>query len=182
MVAVATGTRHGWSGAAAKAAALAAAAALAHVPLAGAVHACDSEQGALCPSEAGKDLGSCLRNPSKWEGKMEISTGCQDFMALNDACAAELDAHCSGMAYSDDTLVCLTQWTSPDNLGAACAAALPKKEAEVDAEVDKEKEAWRAKRKAAREAAQNMMEKEKDSGKKKKKKSKKSKKKSNDDL
>merc|ERR1719382_84799 len=109
-------------------------------------------------------------NPSKWEGQAEISKGCQEFMNINDACAAEIERSCSGMAYSDDTLVCLTQWTAADSLSSECAAALPKKEEEKDSEVDKEKEAWRAKRKAAREAAQAMMEKEKENeGKKKKK-------------
>merc|ERR1719499_889560 len=124
-----------------------------------AVHACDSEQGALCPAEAGAALGACLKDPSKWEGQAEISQGCKDFMAINDACEAEIERACSGMAYSDDTMVCLTQWTSADSLSAGCAAALPQKEAVSMAEVDKEKEAWRAKRKAARQAAQDALEK-----------------------
>mmetsp|Transcript_10640 Transcript_10640/g.15954 ORF Transcript_10640/g.15954 Transcript_10640/m.15954 type:complete len:170 (-) Transcript_10640:122-631(-) len=138
---------------------------------AGAVHACDSEQGLLCPAEAGFDLGKCLKDPSKWEvreAEGEISEGCKQFMALNDACAEELERSCSGMAYSDDTLVCLTQWTAQDTLGSACKDQLPKKEAESSEEVDKEKEEWRRKRKAARQAAQDMMDKEKGQDSKKK--------------
>mmetsp|Transcript_78089 Transcript_78089/g.242110 ORF Transcript_78089/g.242110 Transcript_78089/m.242110 type:complete len:167 (-) Transcript_78089:111-611(-) len=134
---------------------------------AAAVHACDSEQGALCPAEAGFDLGKCLKDPSKWESTAEISSGCKAFMAINDACFEELERSCSGMAYSDDTLVCLTQWTSADTLSDGCKAALPKKEEEKgDDKVDKEKEAWRAQRRAARQAAKDMMDNEAGSQKK----------------
>mmetsp|Transcript_68829 Transcript_68829/g.199696 ORF Transcript_68829/g.199696 Transcript_68829/m.199696 type:complete len:173 (+) Transcript_68829:93-611(+) len=148
----------------------------------GAVHACDAEQGALCPAEAGAALGNCLKDPSKWEGKMDISKACKDFMAINDACADEIDRSCSGMAYSDDTMVCLTQWTAQDMLSAGCEAALPKKQVEEDqAAVDAEKKAWREKRKKARQDAQDMMEQEKKSEKKEKKRRRKSKK-SSDDL
>merc|ERR1719198_2395811 len=142
---------------------------------AGAIHACDSEQGSACPSEAGASLGACLKDPSKHETKTEISAGCKDFMAINDACADEIERSCSGMAYSDDTMVCLTQWTRAEDLSAGCAAALPKKEEEQDAEVDKEKEAWRAKRKKARQDAADMMQKEQDKGKKQRRRRKKSK-------
>merc|ERR1719333_1186471 len=132
----------------------------------GAVHACDSEQGAACPAEAGASLGACLKDPSKHETPTEISEGCKAFMALNDACAAEIEKSCSGMVYSDDTIVCLTQWTQASDLSAECAAALPKKEEEDPAKVDAEKAAWRAKRKAAREESMNMMDNEKASKKK----------------
>merc|ERR1711920_753325 len=101
--------------------------------------------------------GACLKDPSKHESNIEISEGCKAFMALNDACTAEIEKSCSGMAYTDDTLMCLTQWTSASDLSPECAAALPKKEEENTEEVDQEKAAWRAKRKAAREASMNMM-------------------------
>merc|ERR1719222_1064228 len=93
-----------------------------------AVHACDSEQGSACPMEAGAALGACLKDPSKHETKTEVSEGCKAFIALNDACAADIEKSCAGMAYSDDTMVCLTQWTSASDLSSECAAALPKKE------------------------------------------------------
>mmetsp|Transcript_66039 Transcript_66039/g.153406 ORF Transcript_66039/g.153406 Transcript_66039/m.153406 type:complete len:170 (-) Transcript_66039:67-576(-) len=130
------------------------------VRLGAAVHACDSEQGAACPSEAGTALGECLKDPSRHESKIEISEGCKAFMALNDACSKEIERSCSGMAYSDDTIVCLTQWTQASDLSEECSAALPKKEEEQDAAVDSEKEAWRQKRKAARKAATAMLEEE----------------------
>merc|ERR1719367_869570 len=141
----------------------------------GTVHACDSEQGTACPSEAGAALGACLKDPAKHENQIEISEGCRAFMSLNDACAEEIKNSCSGMAYSDDTIVCLTQWTAASDLSEKCREALPKKEEEKDTAVDKEKEAWRNKRKAARQAAADMLEKEKE--KPKKRKSRKSKKK-----
>mmetsp|Transcript_10682 Transcript_10682/g.24314 ORF Transcript_10682/g.24314 Transcript_10682/m.24314 type:complete len:168 (+) Transcript_10682:49-552(+) len=133
-----------------------------------AVHACDSEQGAACPMEAGFALGVCLKDSTKHESPIEISAGCKAFIELNDKCAAEIDKFCSGMAYNDDTLVCLTQWTQQSDLSADCVAALPKKEEETDAEVDKEKAEWRRKRKEARQSAQDMMQDEKDGGKKRK--------------
>eukprot|EP00429_Kryptoperidinium_foliaceum_P047831 CAMPEP_0176107074 /NCGR_PEP_ID=MMETSP0120_2-20121206/53734_1 /TAXON_ID=160619 /ORGANISM="Kryptoperidinium foliaceum, Strain CCMP 1326" /LENGTH=165 /DNA_ID=CAMNT_0017441201 /DNA_START=60 /DNA_END=557 /DNA_ORIENTATION=+ len=156
--------------------------AAASLKVASAVHACDAEQGALCPAEAGAALGTCLKDPSKWESKMEISAACKEFMAINDACAAEIEGSCSGMAYSDDTMVCLTQWTAQDTLSAGCAAALPKKEDKEDAAVDAEKKAWREKRKKARKDAQDMMEKEKKKDEKKEKKRRRKAKKSSDDL
>merc|ERR1740138_251377 len=110
--------------------------------------------------EAGYALGACLKDPSKHESTVEISDGCKAFMAINDACTAEIEKGCSGMEYTDDTMVCLTQWTSADSLSPECAAALPKKEDESEEKVDKEKEAWRAKRKAARQASMDMMDKE----------------------
>ena len=39
---------------------------------------------------------------------------------------------CSGNAYNDDTMLCLTQWTSPAQLSEGCKAALPKKEEKKD--------------------------------------------------
>merc|ERR1719411_2295347 len=97
-----------------------------------AVHASDSEQGSACPAEAGAALGACLKDPSKHETKTEVSEGCLAFIKINDACTAEIERSCSGMAYSDDTMVCLTQWTPADTLSPECAGALPKKEEEED--------------------------------------------------
>merc|ERR1712118_189464 len=127
----------------------------------------------------GADLGACLKNPSKWEKGAEgteISAGCKDFMALRDSCAEDIEKHCSGMHFSVDTMICLTQWTSPDRLDAACAAALPKKDEEKEEKVDPEKEAGRAKRRKEREASMEQMKKEEKKAKKDAKKKKKSKK------
>merc|ERR1719197_535198 len=125
-----------------------------------AAHPCDPEHGTACPFAAGKAVGDCLKDPSKHEEKVELSAECASFVALHDACAEEIDSACSGNAYNDDTMLCLTQWTSPAQLSDACKAALPKKAEEKDEEVDAEKAAWRAQRKAAREAAANQMKKE----------------------
>jgi hypothetical protein len=139
-------------------------------------HPCDAEAASACPFDGGADLGACLKNPAKWEkdaAGLDISAGCKDFMALHEKCAGDIEKSCSGMHFSDDTLICLTQWTTPDRLDAACAAALPKKE-DKEEKVDPEKEAWRAKRKKERQASIDQMKKEekkaaKDSKKKKKK-------------
>merc|ERR1712224_444095 len=98
-------------------------------------------------------------------------------MTLHDThCKDEILKHCNGdgQAFSDDTMLCLTQWTSESNLGESCKNALPKKEAaEDDAKVDAEKAAWRAKRKAERQAAMDQIKREEKAEKKKKKKKKK---------
>mmetsp|Transcript_30020 Transcript_30020/g.68156 ORF Transcript_30020/g.68156 Transcript_30020/m.68156 type:complete len:169 (+) Transcript_30020:86-592(+) len=135
---------------------------LAQLQSASAVHACDSEQGSACPAEVGASLGACLKDPSKHETKTEISDGCLAFIKINEACTAEIERSCSGMAFTDDTMVCLTQWTQAADLSPECSAALPQKAKEDDEVVDKEKEEWRRKRKAARRAATDMMDKEKE--------------------
>merc|ERR1719245_2742709 len=76
--------------------------------------------------------------------KTEVSEGCLAFIKINDACTAEIERSCSGMAYSDDTMVCLTQWTRAEDLSPECAAALPQKAKEEDEVVDKEEEEGRA--------------------------------------
>jgi len=121
-----------------------------------AVHACDSEQSSGCPAFAGAGLGACLKDSSKHEAPITISSGCEAFIKTNDACSKEIEEKCQGMFYSDDTMVCLTQWTRPEDLGADCVATLPKKEEESE-EVDESKKEWRAKRKAERTRAMKAM-------------------------
>merc|ERR550537_1226037 len=152
-------------------------------------HACDNEAGQVCPSSMGKEIGDCLKNPSKHtltdidgnpreleegEQPMELSSSCKDFIKVNEVCAAEIDEHCQGMFYHGDTMTCLTTWTKPDVLGEGCKAQLPKSGSEDDEEVDAEKAAWRAKRKQARMQAQKDIEKEKGQGQKRKRRRKKS--------
>mmetsp|Transcript_23002 Transcript_23002/g.64313 ORF Transcript_23002/g.64313 Transcript_23002/m.64313 type:complete len:179 (+) Transcript_23002:93-629(+) len=138
-------------------------------------HACDNEAGQVCPSSMGKEIGDCLKDPSKHtltdidgnpreleegEQPLELSSSCKDFIKVNEVCAAEIDEHCQGMFYHGDTMTCLTTWTKPEELSEVCKALMPKKE-EDDGEVDAEKAAWRAKRKAAREQAASDIQKEK---------------------
>merc|ERR1719471_549505 len=137
---------------------------------------CDNEAGQVCPMSSGKDIGECLKDPSKHqltdidgnprelepgEKPMELSDECKSFIKINDACSAEIDEHCQGMFYHGDTMTCLTTWTKPDVLGESCKAALPKAASENE-DVDAEKAAWRAQRKAARTQAMKDIEKEKE--------------------
>merc|ERR1740121_751654 len=148
-----------------------------------ALSACDSEAGQVCPMSMGKEIGECLKDPSKHqitdidgnprelepgEKPLELSAGCKDFIKINDACDAEIQEHCSGNFYHGDTMTCLTTWTSEDKIGAACKSALPAK-VDTENEVDEEKEEWRRKRKAARAASIDAINKEKGGGDKKKK-------------
>ena len=68
----------------------------------------------------------------------EISSGCSSYIALLDACRADIDANCAGKEYTSDTIVCLTEWTKNVPLSDECTAALPKKEeTKVQRESDK---------------------------------------------
>jgi hypothetical protein len=58
--------------------------------------------------------------------KSEISSGCSSYIALLDSCRADIDEHCAGKEYTNDAIVCLTEWTKVP-LSSECAAALPKK-------------------------------------------------------
>ena len=57
----------------------------------------------------------------------EISSVCSSYIALLDACRADIDEHCAGKEYTNDAIVCLTEWTKVP-LSSQCTAALPKKE------------------------------------------------------
>merc|ERR1719326_740349 len=72
-------------------------------------------------------------------------------------------------------MLCLTEWTSDENLGEGCKAVLPERKKGKEEKVDKEKAAWRAARKAYREQAIEDINKEKKKQEKKDKKAKKEK-------
>merc|ERR1719502_1195387 len=142
-----------------------------------ALSACDSEAGQVCPMSIGKEIGECLQDPSKHqitdidgnprelepgEKPLELSAGCLDFIKVNEACDEEITNHCEGTGhYHPDTMLCLTEWMSDENIGEACRAVLPAKKEKKDEKVDKEKAAWRAARKAYREQAIEDIQKEK---------------------
>merc|ERR1712032_397833 len=152
---------------------------------------CDNEAGQVCPTSEGKEIGECLKDPTKHiltdidgnprelepgEKPMELSDDCKSFININEACDADIAEHCQGMYFHGDTMMCLTTWTKPEMLSAGCSAALPKKK-DDDEEIDAEKAAWRAQRKAVRDQAKKDIKKEQDKQEKaKKKKSRKAKK------
>merc|ERR1719246_284800 len=103
---------------------------------------------------------------------MEPSADCKNFIKINEACSAEIEEHCSGNFFHGDTMICLTQWTKPESLGAGCAALMPKV-VEEDEEDDAEKARWKASRKAARDQAMKDIKKEQGGDKKKRRKAKK---------
>mmetsp|Transcript_29059 Transcript_29059/g.89930 ORF Transcript_29059/g.89930 Transcript_29059/m.89930 type:complete len:175 (+) Transcript_29059:710-1234(+) len=136
-------------------------------------HPCDAEAMTACPFDGGAALGKCLQDPSKHEAATDISAGCQDFIALHTTCSAEFaGGTCGGSAFTDDALLCLTNWMNPADVSADCTAALPAKEEKIEVEVDEATLLKRAKRKRAREKAAEEVRKlnEKNSGKPAKKK------------
>jgi hypothetical protein len=134
-------------------------------------HPCAAEVESACPERPGSELGACLKDKNEHENPTEISSACTDFMALNKACAEDIEKFCDGAFFSDDTIICLTQWTEQENLSPRCQSvmewAVPKKEeAEEEVVTDElgmsdqdreEKEEWRAKRKAVRDEAIGRM-------------------------
>merc|ERR1719498_1992224 len=83
-------------------------------------------------------------------------------MALNKACAEEIEKFCEGNFFHDDTLLCLSKWTKPEDLGEKCQTvlkwAIPEEEEKKvvtdelgmsDADYQEKKE-WMKKRAAAR--------------------------------
>lgn len=135
-------------------------------------HPCSEEVAAACPDRPAADLATCLKDPKEHEKETEISSGCTDFIALNGACTEDIEKFCDGAAFSDDTILCLTQWTEPESLSARCRGviswAVPQDEAEEEEEGEEpdagmsdqdkeEKKEWQAKRKAVRDEAINRM-------------------------
>jgi len=134
-------------------------------------HPCSDEVASACPETPASDIASCLKDPEQHSSPTELSSECTDFMALNKACKDEIAKLCDEAFFSDDTILCLTQWHQPDELGEKCQKvikwAVPKSDDEGEdgegegptdelgmTEKEKEeKEEWRAKRKENREAA-----------------------------
>lgn len=140
-------------------------------------HACEEEVASACPERPGSEIASCLKDKEQHDNPTELSSDCTDFIALSVACADEIENLCDGAFFTDDTVLCLTQWVSPTQLSERCAGviswAVPKDEDEEDdgptdelgmSEKDRqEKEEWRAKRRAARgDAIERMKMKEED--------------------
>lgn len=130
-------------------------------------HPCTDEVASACADRPGDEIGSCLSDPEAHDQETTISSQCTDFIALNKACAEDIESFCDGGAFTDDTILCLTKWTDKDNLSPKCQNVLKwavVEEAETDEEPitdelgmsDKdyaEKKAWQANRKAGRTAA-----------------------------
>jgi len=128
-------------------------------------HPCTAEVASACAESPGSDMGACLKDPEEHDNPTEISSGCTDFIALNKACADDIEAHCDAGQFTDDTILCLTKWAPQDAVSAKCKGvlswAVPGAEEGEDGEVVtdelgmsdedyKEKKEWQAKRKAAR--------------------------------
>jgi len=140
---------------------------LVHVFSRGASHPCTDEVASACADRPGEEVESCLSDPEAHDQETTISSECTDFIALNKACAEDIESFCDGGTFTDDTILCLTKWTDRDNLSPKCQNVLKwavVEEPETDeapvtdelgmSEKDyAEKKAWQAKRKVARGAA-----------------------------
>jgi len=134
-------------------------------------HACDAEVEAACPDRPGSELAACLKDQSQHDRPTELSSECTDFIALNAACATDIEKFCDDAYFSRDTTLCLSEWTNQADLTPKCVGvmkwAIPKKADEDEtgptdelglSEKDyAEKKAWQANRKKARGAAIERM-------------------------
>lgn len=117
-------------------------------------HPCDPEAATACPFDGGASLGVCLRDPTKHEAEIEISADCQAFLDLMTKCDVNLaSGTCSGTAYTDDAILCLTQWLNKADLTEECKSALPEEKKAEERVLDEEALAKRARRKRARAKA-----------------------------
>ncbi len=102
--------------------------------------------------ESGWGVGECLLKQ-----KASLSKACIDFIDLQSICKDDIEKNCNGKEYTGDLLVCLTEWTKPDSLSAACTDKLPKKEAKEERKLSAaEKMKADRRRKARKEAAKRV--------------------------
>jgi len=137
-------------------------------------HACSAEQATACPDESGAQLGRCLQDPEQHQSPTTISSECSDYIALNQACESDIEKFCDESYFSEDTLLCLTEWTQREDLSAKCRDVLkwvaPQSEVEDEAAGEEEdgmseterqeKKEWHEKRKANRGDAVELRRKE----------------------
>jgi len=146
--------------------------------LAVAQHPCSTEVASACADRPTSDIATCLKDPEEHDSPTEISSACTDFIALNKACADDIEQFCDQAGlFGDDTILCLTKWAPQDDVSDKCKGvlewAVPQAEASEDEVVTDElgmsqadhdeKMEWRKKRAAARgDAIERMKMKEVD--------------------
>ncbi|CAE8636241.1 unnamed protein product [Polarella glacialis] len=127
-------------------------------------HPCETEVASACPESPASELAGCLKDSKQHEKPTEISSGCTDFMALNKACAEEIEQLCDENFFSEETIPCLAKWRGGDEeFSEKCTSvmswAMPVEAEEAETVTDElgmseadyeEKKEWQAKRKAAR--------------------------------
>lgn len=134
-------------------------------------NACQAEIASACPERPAAEMAKCLKDKEEHDAPTEISSECADFIALNVACADDIEQFCDGGHFTDDTVLCLSEWNR-HNLGSKCAKvvewAAPKKEGSgptdelgMSEEDYAEKRRWQAERKQGRGAAIEKMREDK---------------------
>eukprot|EP00927_Polykrikos_kofoidii_P055724 TRINITY_DN49939_c0_g1_i1.p1 TRINITY_DN49939_c0_g1~~TRINITY_DN49939_c0_g1_i1.p1 ORF type:complete len:288 (+),score=98.98 TRINITY_DN49939_c0_g1_i1:25-864(+) len=132
-----------------------------------AAHPCEQEVSSACSDTPGSELARCLKDKTEHEKATEISSDCTDFIAVNVACAEEITQFCDESFFSDDTVLCLTQWTDKGRLSSKCSSVIqwavpgsddesadgPTDELGLSAKDYAEKREWQEKRKSERGAA-----------------------------
>ena len=109
---------------------------------------CDDAYGTFCPEATGWGVGDCLLAKQS-----ELSFECKQYIDVQEKCKEDINTHCTGKEYTGDVFPCLTEWTKPDVLSAACLAALPKKEEKKERKLSAEEKAKADKRRRTRNKA-----------------------------
>lgn len=86
---------------------------------------CDDAYGQYCPEESGIAVGECLQKDQEIYGT--LSDECKKYIEIHSICKDDISNHCTGKEFTDDLLVCLTEWTKPESLSSTCLDTLPKK-------------------------------------------------------
>lgn len=136
------------------------------------INPCQDEIAAACPERPGSEMARCLKDKEEHDTPTDISSECTDFIALNVACADDIAKFCDEAFFTDDTMLCLSEWTPRQNLGGKCGKvvqwATPEKDGQgptdelgMSAQDYAEKQRWQAERKAGRGAAIEKMREDK---------------------
>lgn len=140
-------------------------------------HPCEAEKASACPDTPAEELGECLKDSSQHEAETQISSECQDFIALNKACSEDIQRFCDEGYFTDEVTPCLQALTDEEGgygLSDTCKNvmkwAVPASDEGEDAADDgpsdelgmtdkdrAEKAEWQKKRKAVREEAIGRM-------------------------
>eukprot|EP00518_Triparma_eleuthera_P002117 CAMPEP_0182465516 /NCGR_PEP_ID=MMETSP1319-20130603/9925_1 /TAXON_ID=172717 /ORGANISM="Bolidomonas pacifica, Strain RCC208" /LENGTH=163 /DNA_ID=CAMNT_0024665289 /DNA_START=72 /DNA_END=560 /DNA_ORIENTATION=- len=114
---------------------------------------CDSEYGEYCPEMSSYAVGTCIRE----KAGSGLSAQCAEYLDVMNACQADIDTFCNGLEFTGEVMGCLTQWTKPADLSAACAAALPEPPAaKKPREKSEEEKKKAARRRRVRDKAAKM--------------------------
>eukprot|EP00928_Gymnodinium_smaydae_P065654 TRINITY_DN48758_c1_g1_i1.p1 TRINITY_DN48758_c1_g1~~TRINITY_DN48758_c1_g1_i1.p1 ORF type:complete len:286 (-),score=76.03 TRINITY_DN48758_c1_g1_i1:56-913(-) len=135
-------------------------------------HPCEEAIASACPERPGAEIAACLKDKEQHDTPTEITSECTDFIAVHRACSEEIENSCDEAYFTDDTLLCLTQWIGDSQRSEKCSSVLawaapqhdeeaadegPTDELGMSEKDHQEKLEWQKERKKVRDAAIERM-------------------------